>query len=67
MSTSTIAPAWATLEHAANYLGCSPKTVRRYIADAKLPAYRMAGRQTIRVKLSDLDALLAPIPTAGAK
>lgn len=66
MSSTVVAPVWASLEHAAEYLGCSAKTVRRYIADGKLPAYRMAGRQTIRVKLSDLDALMSPIPTGGA-
>ena len=57
--------AWVSLSGAAAYLGVGTKTVRRYIADGQLPAYRLGGRTTIRVKASDLDALLRPIPTAG--
>ncbi len=64
MST-TVVPTWASLEQAAAYLGVSSKTVRRYIADGKIPAYRMGGRMTIRVRFTDLDATLSPIPTAG--
>lgn len=58
-------PCWITLNQAAEYLNVVPKSVRRYIADGQLPAYRLAGRQTIRIKVEDLDALLRPIPTAG--
>lgn len=65
MSSPTIAPAWASIEDAATYLGVHPGTVRRRIAEGKLKAYRLGGKLTIRVKLADLDALLTPIPTAG--
>ncbi len=53
---------------AAEYLGCTPRTVRRRIADGSLTAYRM-GPRLVRVDLTELDNLLRPIPnarTAGA-
>lgn len=56
---------WVTLNEAAEYLNVVPHTVRRYIAAGQLPAYRLAGRQTIRIKVEDLDAMMRPIPTAG--
>lgn len=54
---------WISLNEAAEYLGVAPKSVRRYIADGRLRAYRLAGKQTIRIKAQDLDALMRPIPT----
>ena len=54
---------WATLEQAAEYLACSTATVRRRIADGSLPAYRLGRTQSLRVKYSDLEALLLPVPT----
>ena len=56
---------WATLEQAADYLACSTATVRRRIADGSLPAYRLGRTQSLRVKVTDLEALLLPVPTAG--
>lgn len=50
------------LRDAAAYLGCSTKTIRRYIAAGRVTGYR-AGPRLIRVDLNDLDALLRPIPT----
>jgi excisionase family DNA binding protein len=49
-----------TLTHAAGYLGVSHKTLRRLIADGKLPAYRVGGGP-IRVLISDVAALKEPI------
>ncbi len=49
---------------AADYVPCSPKTIRRRISDGSLTGYRM-GPRLIRVDLNELDALLRPIPTAG--
>lgn len=48
----------------AEYVGCNPRTIRRYIAAGKLTGYRM-GPRLIRVDLGELDAILRPIPTAG--
>lgn len=53
----------ATLAEAADYAACSPRTLRRRVADGTLPAYRL-GR-LLRVDLDELDAALRPIPTAG--
>jgi excisionase family DNA binding protein len=53
-----------TIAGAAEYAGCSPKTIRRRIADGSLTGYRM-GPRLVRVDLNELDAFFAPIPTAG--
>ena len=50
---------------AADTLGVSTKTIRRYIADGRLTACRM-GPRLIRVDMTEVDALLSPIPTAQA-
>ncbi len=52
------------IPHAAEYLGVSTKTIRRYIAAGRLTAYR-TGPRLIRVDLADVDALLQRVPTAG--
>lgn len=49
-----------TITEAADYLGVSHKTIRRLIANGKLPAYRVAGGP-IRVLASDVEALKIPI------
>lgn len=46
---------YMTLEQGAEYTNFGTRTLRRYIAEGKLVAYR-AGR-AIRLKKSDLDAL----------
>lgn len=53
-----------SLTAAAEHGGCSPKTIRRRIADGSLTGYRM-GKRLLRVDLNELDALLRPIPTVG--
>lgn len=55
-----------TIETAADMLAVHPRTIRRYIAAGDLPAYRI-GTRHIRVRTSDVDALLTPIPTAGGR
>lgn len=52
-----------TIESAAELLATSTRTVRRYISQGLLPAYRLGPRQ-IRVKHDDVLALLVPVPTA---
>lgn len=54
---------YASLEIAASYYDVSTRTVRRAIADGKLPAVRI-GRQ-VRIAWSDLDAWARPIPAAN--
>lgn len=53
---------YLSLEEAAEYLCVSEKTLRRRIADGTVPAYRL-GHRVIRIKITDLDQLLRPIPT----
>ena len=56
---------YAPISVAAEYADCSPKTVRRRIADGSLTGYRF-GPRIIRVDLNELDQILSPIPTTGA-
>lgn len=51
------------VEDAARYLGVHPQTVRNYVRDGRLPAYRLAGQRYIRVLRKDLLALLERVPT----
>lgn len=53
-----------TLVSAAERTGFSVRTLRRRIAEGKLPAYR-SGPRSIRVDPADVDRLLVRIPTAG--
>lgn len=50
------------LNEAADYSRKSPRTIRRYIAEGLLPAYRV-GPRDILILRADLDELLRPIPT----
>lgn len=67
MSTAQLTtppPAWLAQAEAAEYLGITDRTLRRWVASGQLPAYRL-GVRLLRFKQSDLDALLQPVPTAG--
>lgn len=54
-----------SLQDAADILGVSVDTVRRRIADGSLPAERV-GARLIRVRRTDVEALLRPVPTTEA-
>lgn len=54
----------ATLEHAADYLACSVKTIRRMISKGELTGYRVGARM-IRVDMAEIYAISRVIPTAG--
>jgi excisionase family DNA binding protein len=45
---------------AATYLGVTPKTVRKLIAEGELRAYRV-GTKMLRIKLADLDDVCKPL------
>lgn len=69
MSRSATAPGrnrlrYYSLDDAAETLGVTTRSVRRWIADGILPAYRI-GERVVRIKESDLDGALRRIPTAG--
>jgi excisionase family DNA binding protein len=50
---------------AAAHAQCHPDTIRRRIAEGKLPAYRF-GVKLIRIDLADVDALFTPFASARA-
>ena len=49
---------------AAEHIGVSSRTIRRWIAEGRLRAVRF-GPRTIRVRLEDLEAVGAAVPTVG--
>lgn len=48
---------------ASDFLGVNERTVRRYVADGRLRAYRV-GPSRVRFRVGDLQAMLKPIPAA---
>lgn len=57
---------FCTIGQAADYLNLTERSIRRYIADGKLAAFRVGNKQ-LRIRVVDVDALLVPVPTgAGA-
>lgn len=51
-----------SLNEAAEYAGCSTRTIRRIIASGGMPAYRLPGAsRMIRVDLAELEAALSPV------
>lgn len=61
-SKKSIARVYYRLKDGAAYSGFSVYTLRELIYSGKLPAYRLSGKPgaELRIKLSDLDALLEP-------
>lgn len=57
MST-TVVPIQLSVHSVAQYTGWSVSTVRRLIADGKLPTVRL-GRRVVRVLRTDIDVFLA--------
>jgi excisionase family DNA binding protein len=53
---------WLSQGEAAEYLGVTTRTIRRYISVGLLPASRIRGSRLIRIDRADVDALLRPIP-----
>jgi len=50
---------WLTIAQAAEYTGYSTRTLERYVASGRLPAY--AAARVLRFKSSDLDALFSRV------
>jgi excisionase family DNA binding protein len=63
-ATAVVDP-WYDQADSAEYLGVTERTIRNYIARGLLPASRVHGSRLVRIRKSDLDAMLRPIPTAG--
>ena len=49
---------WLTIQEAADYLAVHQNTVRRYVREGKLSAYRSGGIRDLRFRREDLDASL---------
>ncbi|CCH77731.1 putative phage excisionase [Nostocoides japonicum T1-X7] len=64
LSTSNRAApsSYLSLGEVAAELGITDRTVRNYVARGVLPAHRIKGSRLIRVRRSDVDALLQPVP-----
>lgn len=56
---------WLSQAEAAEYLGVSDRTIRNYISRGALTGRRVRGSRLIRIDLTELDAMLREIPTAG--
>ncbi len=56
---------WLSQKEAAEYLGLSSRHLRLLISQGKVRASRVRGGRAVRIRQSDLDALLRPIPTVG--
>ena len=54
-------------EEVAEYLGVHVQTVRAWIRSGELPAVRLVGRRDLRVRESDLGAVLEPVDIADRK
>lgn len=55
---------WASIQHTADYLGVTQRTVRQMIADGRLNGYRN-GRKCIRLDLNEVDASMKPFGGAA--
>lgn len=54
-------------DEAAEYLGVHVQTIRAWIRSGKLPASRLAGMKSIRIREADLEAVLEPIDPSSAE
>ena len=48
-------------EEIAEYLGVHVQTVRAWVRSGRLPARRILGQRALRIRKSDLDAVLMPV------
>lgn len=62
-SPTTPAEPYVSLADAANHFAVSSKTLRRYIADRRIPAKRLGNR--ILVRLSEIEDTLTPMGSAA--
>ncbi|WP_082909445.1 helix-turn-helix domain-containing protein [Mycolicibacterium iranicum] len=51
-----------TINEAAELLKVHHRTIRRFITTGRLPGYHLTAR-TVRLRRSDVEKLLTPIPT----
>jgi excisionase family DNA binding protein len=63
-SRAATARPWVTQREAADHLGVDVRTIRNMICDGRLTGYR-SGRNVIRLRRADLDAVLQPFGGAA--
>ena len=56
-----------TVEQAAQYLQLSPSSIRSYIRQGKLKAFRVAGLRKVLIARAELLALLEPTTSSNAQ
>lgn len=56
---------FCSIGEAADYLAVTERSVRRYIAEGKIPGYRV-GEKLVRLRVEDVSALVVRIPTGDA-
>ena len=63
MATTKPTPVYITLKDAAARIGFSAWSIRVLVNQGKLPGYRISDKpgSTIRVKVSDVNALMNPV------
>jgi excisionase family DNA binding protein len=59
--TSRGASEYLTTDQAAEALGIHVQTMRAYIRDGRLPAFRLAGERSLRILRGDLEKVLEPL------
>lgn len=57
---------WVSIAVTASILSVTDRTVRSYISRGILPASRIGTTRTARIRRSDIDALMRPIPVVEA-
>lgn len=58
---------WLSVIEVADHLRVTRRTVDRYIRDGHLAATRLPGGRLLRIRRSDLDALLTAGPLSGVE
>ncbi|RPA12758.1 helix-turn-helix domain-containing protein [Gordonia sp. OPL2] len=56
---------FVSITEAADYVGVSSKSIRRYISDGRLRAYR-TGPKLLRIRMADLDSMVTGDPVGVA-
>lgn len=51
---------WLTAEQAAERLNVSVRSIRKYRATGRLPAYKLAGERALRFRVEDVDGMMEP-------
>jgi excisionase family DNA binding protein len=54
-----------TLEDAADHTKTHKRTMRRWISNGKLKAYKVPGTRCLRIDIDDLEALFEPVTPSG--